>query len=151
MHKRLSGNCMMMLNQPSIQLSAQEYHQVLQKQQSLIWDEVCLHPVPTPKLMIFPAPLKNLMLQQMWRNLQGQHHLRPVLQQVPPLEVVEFNVSSAWEEAMSSRILLTIELELLLKMEDMIQLVKESVNFLLKMMRLMTHMKLKMLTTRLIL
>ena len=123
---------MMMLNQPRIQLSAQEHHQVLQKQQSLIWDEVCLHPVQAPKLMIVPAPLKNLMLQQMWRNLQGQHHLRPVLQQVPPLEVVEFNVSSAWEEAMSSRILLTIELELLLKMEDMIQLVKESVNFLLK-------------------
>ena len=43
------------------------------------------------------------MLQQMWRNLQGQHHLRLVLQQVPPLEVVEFNVSSAWEEAMSSK------------------------------------------------
>jgi len=142
---------MMMLNQPSIQLSAQEHHQVLQKQQSLIWDEVYLHPVPAPKLMIVPAPLKKLMLQQMWRNLQGQHHLRLVLQQVPPLEVVEFNVSSAWEDAMSSRIILTIELGLLLKMEDMIQLVKESVNFLLKMMRLMQHMKLKMLTTKLIL
>ena len=61
------------------------------------------------KLMIVPAPLKKLMLQQMWRNLHGQHHLRLVLQQVPPLEVVEFNVSSAWEEAMSSRIVLTIE------------------------------------------
>ena len=91
-----------------------------------------MHPVAAPKLMIIPAPLKNLMLQQMWRNLHGQHHLGLVLRQVPPIEVVEFKVSSAWEEAMSSRILLTIELGLLLKMEDMIQLVKESVNFLLK-------------------
>jgi hypothetical protein len=50
------------------------------------------------------------MHHQIWRNLLGQHHQRPILQWVPPLGVVGFNVVSAWAEAMSSRIFLTIEL-----------------------------------------
>ena len=70
---------MMMLNQPSIQLSAQERHQVLQKQQGLIWDEAYFHPVQAPIVMFIPQLVKNQMHQQIWRNLLGQPHLRPKL------------------------------------------------------------------------
>ena len=100
---------MMMLNQTRTQLSAQECHLVLQKQQDLNWDEACFHPVQAPTLMPVPPPRKILMHPQMWRNLLGRHHQRPKLQWVPPLGVVGFNVLSACEEAMSSRIVLTIE------------------------------------------
>ena len=62
-----------------------------------------------PTLIAVAPPLKILMHPQMWRNLLGRHHQRQKLHWVPPLGVVGFNVLSAWEEAMSSRIVLTIE------------------------------------------